>query len=69
MENGGRTTEKRVGLFKIIDKIARGMRAFSPELTKILNATLHTFEGVRHRVHRDRAGEIAEVVRTILTTP
>jgi pimeloyl-ACP methyl ester carboxylesterase len=24
---------------------------------------LHTFEGVRHRVHRDRAGEIAKTIR------
>lgn len=30
---------------------------------KIVQSVLHTFEGVRHRVHRDRAAEVAEVIR------
>lgn len=30
---------------------------------KIVHSELHTFKNVRHRVHRDRAEEIAEVVR------
>ncbi len=30
---------------------------------KIVQSTLHTFDGVRHRVHRDRSQEIASVIR------
>jgi len=33
---------------------------------KIVQSRLHVFPGVRHRVHRGRAGEIAEVIRTNL---
>ena len=33
---------------------------------KIVQSVLHTFEGVRHRVHRDRAAEVAEVIRSNL---
>lgn len=43
-----------------------GMTPFSDALImerEIPNATLHAFEGVRHRVHRDKAKEIAEVIR------
>lgn len=31
---------------------------------EIKNSTLHTYPGVRHRVHRDRATEISQVLRT-----
>jgi len=33
---------------------------------RIARSVLHTFEGVRHRVHRDRAMEIASVIRNHL---
>ena len=33
---------------------------------EIPNATLHTYEGIRHRVHRDRAREIARKIKEIL---
>ncbi|MFA6522845.1 MAG: alpha/beta hydrolase [Candidatus Peribacteraceae bacterium] len=32
----------------------------------IRGSKLHIFEGVRHRIHRDRAGEIATVIRQFL---
>lgn len=32
----------------------------------IPHATLHTYEGVRHRVHRDRANDIAQIIKTVL---
>ncbi len=43
-----------------------GMTPFSDALImerELPHATLHAFEGVRHRVHRDKAREIAEVIR------
>jgi pimeloyl-ACP methyl ester carboxylesterase len=43
-----------------------GMTPFSDALLMenlIPNAVLHAYEGVRHAVHRDRATEIAEVIR------
>lgn len=33
---------------------------------EIPHATLHSYQGVHHRVHRDRAKEIADVIRTQL---
>lgn len=36
--------------------------------SEIPNATLHTYEGVRHRVHKDRAQEIAMVIQTKLSS-
>lgn len=35
--------------------------------TEIPNSTLHSFKGVRHRVHRDRAREIAAQVQKTIT--
>ena len=32
---------------------------------EIPNATLHAYKNVRHRVHRDRAPDIAEVIRSV----
>lgn len=32
---------------------------------EIPNATLHAYENVRHRVHRDRAPQIADVIRSV----
>ncbi len=34
---------------------------------EIRGSTLHAFPGVRHRVHRDRAGEIAAVISQRMT--
>jgi len=34
--------------------------------TKIIQSILHTYKGVRHRVHRDRAEEVARVIRRVL---
>lgn len=36
---------------------------------KIPHATLHTYPGVRHRVHRERAKEIARIIRERLLVP
>ncbi len=44
-----------------------GMTPFSDALImerNIPNATLHAYEGVRHRVHRDKATEIAAVIQS-----
>lgn len=35
---------------------------------EIHGSTLHAFPGVRHRVHRDRAGEIAAVISRRIAT-
>ncbi len=34
---------------------------------EISRSTLHAFDGIRHRVHRDKAEEIARVIRTTLS--
>jgi pimeloyl-ACP methyl ester carboxylesterase len=34
---------------------------------KIPNATLHTYANCRHRVHREKAEEIAAIIRTTLS--
>ena len=42
------------------------MTPFSDALTmerEISGSTLHAFDNVRHRIHRDKAKEIAEVIR------
>jgi pimeloyl-ACP methyl ester carboxylesterase len=47
-----------------------GMTPFSDALIMerdISNAVLHAYEGVRHRVHRDRADDIAAIIRTHLS--
>ena len=47
-----------------------GMTPFSDALImerEIPNATLHAYDGVRHRVHRDRADDIAAIIRTHLS--
>lgn len=36
---------------------------------EISGSTLHLYKGVRHRVHRDKAREIAEVIRETLRKP
>ena len=47
-----------------------GMTPFSDALVmekEIPNAVLHSFEGVKHAVHRDRSQEIAKVIRATLS--
>lgn len=46
-----------------------GMTPFADALImekEIPNSTLHAYEGVRHGVHRDKAKEIANVIRTTI---
>lgn len=48
-----------------------GMTPFSDALImnrEIKNSVLHAYDDVRHRVHRDRASEIADVIRARLST-
>lgn len=45
---------------------ADGMTPYSDALVmqkEIPHVTLHTFEGIRHSVHKDKAREIAEIIR------
>lgn len=47
------------------------MTPFSDALTmerEINGSTLHTFENARHRIHRDKANEIAKVIRGRMNT-